>query len=127
MDTASILLPGALRLRPLRALLEPDGSCLRVFDLERAAEVEVPPELRLHVASALDSGDFDEALIDWLVSAGLITSESWHSTAGVAGAASEKPPPAGCVRVDGEVHARLDLADEEGLAGALDALFAAAA
>ena len=128
MDTASIPLPGTLRLRPLRPLVDPDGSCRRVFDLERAAEVDVPEELGLHLAAALECGDFDEPLIHWLVSAGLITSE----TASAAPAAAETAEtagraPAGRLLLDGELHARVDLAaEEELLAGALDAVFDAA-
>jgi hypothetical protein len=129
MDTASIPLPGTLRLRPLQPLVEPDGSCCRVYDLERAAEVEVPPELRLHLAAALECGDFDEPLIDWLVSAGLITSESAYA-ASAAGETAEPAgrAPAGRLLLDGDLHARVDLAvEEELLAGALDAVFDAAA
>ncbi|HVF59239.1 MAG TPA: hypothetical protein VNJ70_05440 [Thermoanaerobaculia bacterium] len=128
MDTASIPLPGTLRLRPLLPLVEPDGSCRRVFDLERAAEVDVPEELGLHLAAALECGDFDEPLIDWLVSAGLITSESAYAapatgeTAETAGRA-----PAGRLLLDGDLHARVDLAvEEELLACALDTVFDAA-
>jgi hypothetical protein len=126
MDTASIPIPGALRLRPLRPLLEPDGSCRRVFDLERGAEVEVPPELRLHVAPALECGDFDEELLDWLVSAGLITSEgrqpSPSEEAGRAGDWAERD----LLRLDGELHARFDLRAEEALLPELDLAFAEA-
>jgi hypothetical protein len=128
MDTASIPLPGTLRLRPLQTLVEPDGSCCRVFDFERAAYVEVPPELRLHLAAALECGDFDEPLIDWLVSAGLITSESAYA-APAAGESAEtaERAPAGRLLLDGDLHARVDLAmEEELLAGAFDAVFAAA-
>ena len=128
MDTASIPLPGTLRLRPLRLLVDPDGSCRRVFDFERAAEVAVPEELGLHLAAALESGDFDEPLIDWLVSAGLITSETAHA-APAAGetAAKDGRAPAGRLLLDGDLHARVDLAvEEELLAGALDTVFDAA-
>lgn len=125
MDTASMPIPGALRLRPLQPLVDPDGSCRRVFDLERAAEVEVPQELRLYVAAALESGDFDEALLSWLVSEGLITSEGRHvQPAGEDGAADRSPR--GRRRLDGELHARLDLRADEGLATALDLAFAEA-
>ena len=128
MDTASIPLPGTLRLRPLLPLVEPDGSCCRVYDLERASEVDVPQELRLHLAAALECGDFDEPLIDWLVSAGLITSESAYA-APAAGETVEPAgrEPAGRLLLDGDLHARVDLAvEEELIAGALDAVFDAA-
>lgn len=128
MDTASIPLPGTLRLRPLRPLVDPDGSCRRVFDLERAAEVAVPEELGLHLAAALECGDFDEPLIDWLVSAGLITSESAYAAPAASEvAATDGRAPAGRLLLDGDLHARVDLAaEEELLAGALDAVFDAA-
>jgi hypothetical protein len=126
MDTASIPIPGALRLRPLQPLVDADGSCPRVFDLERAAEVEVPQELRFHVAAALESGDFDEALLSWLVSAGLITSEGRQPAPAEEGVLGERMPPRGLCHLDGELHARLDLRDEEGLAPALHLAFAEA-
>ena len=124
MDTASIPIPGALRLRPLQPLLDADGSCRRVFDLERGAEVEVPQELRLHVAAALDSGDIDEALLSWLISEGLITSEGRQSAPAEEGVSGEGTPLRQLCRLDGDLHARLDLRDDEALTPALEAVFA---
>ncbi len=124
MDTASIPIPGAQRLRPLQPMVDADGSCSRVFDLERAAEVEVPQELRLHLAAALENGDFDEALLSWLVSEGLITSEGRQSVPAEEGAPREGVPPRGPCRLDGELHVRLELRDDDGLAPALDLAFA---
>ena len=37
-------MPGALRLRALHPLIEGDGSCSLIYDLERAAVVEVPED-----------------------------------------------------------------------------------
>ena len=68
-------MPGALRLRALHPLIEGDGSCSLIYDLERAAVVEVPEELQFHVAPALETGDLYEALLGWLVNEDLLTSE----------------------------------------------------
>jgi hypothetical protein len=69
-------MPGALRLRTLQPLIDGDGACSLVYDVERAALFEVPEELRLHVAPALETGDLDEELLGWLASEDLLTAES---------------------------------------------------
>ena len=46
-----------------------------IYDLERAAVLEVPEELQLHVALALETGDPDDDLLSWLVGEDLITAE----------------------------------------------------
>jgi hypothetical protein len=74
-------MPGALRLRTLYPLVDGDGSCSLVYDVERAAVFEVPEELKLYVAQALEWGNLDEELLGWLASADLLTAESswdWH-------------------------------------------------
>ncbi|HEV7518653.1 MAG TPA: hypothetical protein VGR07_20345, partial [Thermoanaerobaculia bacterium] len=68
MNTLTMAMPGALRMRALYPLLEGDGSCTLIYDLERAAVVEVPEELRLHIAPALETGDLDESVLGWLAS-----------------------------------------------------------
>src|SRR5947208_16830221 len=60
-------MPGALRLRALHPLIEGDGSCGLIYDLERGAVVEVPEELQFHIAPALEMGDLDETVLGWLV------------------------------------------------------------
>ena len=78
-------MPGALRLRALHPLIEGDGSCSLIYDLERAAVVEVPEDLQFHIAPALETGDLDEALLGWLVNEDLLTSEGgagWSVAAG---------------------------------------------
>ena len=75
MSTASMPMPGALRWRALHPLIDDDGTCSRIYDLERAAVLEVPEELRLHVALALETGDPDDDLLSWLVREDLITME----------------------------------------------------
>src|SRR5947208_6658666 len=67
LPVTTMPMPGALRLRALHPLIEGDGSCGLIYDLERAAVVEVPEELQFHVAPALETGDLDEALLGWLV------------------------------------------------------------
>jgi hypothetical protein len=73
-------LPGALRLRTLQPLIDRDGACSLVYDLERAAVFEVPEELRLYVAPALETGNLDEGLLGWLASEDLLTAaSSWET------------------------------------------------
>ena len=73
MNPSSIPMPGALRLRALHPLIDGDGSCSLIYDLERAAVLEVPAELQFHVAPALETGDWDEDLLSWLVNEDLVT------------------------------------------------------
>jgi hypothetical protein len=108
-------MPGALRLRALHPLIEGDGSCGLIYDLERAAVVEVPEELQFYIAPALETGDLDEAMLGWLVSEDLLTGESGAGAAGAAG-----PPeatawwnPGSIYHVDGELHAHIGRAPEE--------------
>ena len=75
LHVTAMPMPGALRLRALHPLIEGDGSCSLIYDLERAAVVEVPEELQFHVAPALETGDLDEALLGWLVNEDLLTGE----------------------------------------------------
>ena len=77
MKTARIPMPGALRWRVMHPLIEGDGSCALIYDLERAAVLEVPEELRLHVAPALEVGDLDDDLLSWLVNEDLLSAEGW--------------------------------------------------
>ena len=73
-----LAMPGASRLRSLQPLIDGDGTCSLVYDVERAAVIEVPEELKLYVAPALESGNLDEELVGWLGGADLLTSEgSW--------------------------------------------------
>jgi hypothetical protein len=110
-------MPGVLRLRALHPLIEGDGSCALIYDLERAAVVEVPEELQFHVASALEMGDLDEALVGWLILEDLLTGVGecgWSARALAAG-----PPeaavwwsPGAIYWIDDELHARIDPARE---------------
>src|SRR5258708_24569117 len=71
-------MPGALRLRTVHPLIDGDGACSLVYDVERAAVIEVPEEVKLYVAPALESGNLDEELVGWLAGCDLLTSDgSW--------------------------------------------------
>jgi hypothetical protein len=110
-------MPGALRLRALHPLIEGDGSCSLIYDLERAAVVEVPEELQFHVAPALETGDLDEALLGWLVNEDLLTSEGgagWSVTAGAVQLPEGGWWSLGAIyRIDDELHVRIDQARED--------------
>lgn len=75
--TPTIPMPGALRWREMYPLVEGDGSCSLIYDLERAAVLDVPEELQFHVAPALEAGDLDDAMLSWLVQEDLLTTDNW--------------------------------------------------
>jgi hypothetical protein len=78
MQRFGFALPGVSRLRTLQPLIDGDGACSLVYDVERAVVIEVPEELKHYAAPALESGNLDEELVGWLTSSGLLTSEdSW--------------------------------------------------
>lgn len=66
-------MPTNSRLRPVQPLRGRDGSCLLVYDLERALLVAVPEDYRWHVAQALENGDLDGDLLGWLAGEDLLT------------------------------------------------------
>ncbi len=117
LPVTTMPMPGALRLRALHPLIEGDGSCGLIYDLERAAVVEVPEELQFHVAPALETGDLDEALLGWLVNEDLMTGEGglgWSEIAGAAGLEGARWWNLGAIyRLDDELHVRIDQAREE--------------
>jgi hypothetical protein len=84
-----ISMPGAWRLRTVQPLIDEDGTCSLVFDVERRAVFDVPEELRLHVAPALETGDLDEDLLAWLSSEDLLTAEGWGDWSGWGGGGSD--------------------------------------
>jgi hypothetical protein len=115
---ATMPMPGALRLRALHPLVEGDGSCNLVYDLERAAVLEVPEDLQLHIAVALETGDLDEHLMGWLMSEDLLTGEGEVGWAGIAEGAGQAEQACGrgvgsLYRIDGELHVRIDGARAE--------------
>jgi hypothetical protein len=111
-------MPGALRLRALHPLIEGDGSCGLIYDLERAAVVEVPEELQFHIAPALEMGDLDESVLGWLVNEDLLTSEGGAGWTALAEGAGAQELTGGwsvgaIYRVDDELHAHIEQAREE--------------
>jgi hypothetical protein len=127
-STATMPMPGALRMRALHPLIDGDGSCSLIYDLERAAVLEVPVELQFHVASALETGEPDDDLLSWLVREDLITSEGWaggRPEMEQMGAlqATSWGEPGTIYRQDDEVHARIDQLTEEAAAQAIEIVF----
>lgn len=87
MSPFEMQMPWTVRLRALYALRDDDGASRLVYDLERAAVVEVPEELQEYIERALDCGDLDEALLGWLQTEDLLTAEAregWQA-AGLSG------------------------------------------
>lgn len=127
MNTASIPMPGALRWRVMHPLIDGDGSCTLIYDLERAAVLEVPQELQFHVVPALETGDLDDDLLSWLVNEDLLTIESWVGWAGgpddVDLDASGWWNLSAIHRFDDEVHARIAPAAESEVGEALKSVF----
>lgn len=116
MSTAGMPMPGALRWRALHPLIDDDETCSLIYDLERAAVLEVPEELRLHVAPALETGDPDDGLLSWLVGEDLITMEGWGLDGQWLGAGEPWS-----FRLEGEAaHIRIDSLPEEEALRALD-------
>ncbi len=127
MNMARIPMPGALRWRVMHPLLDADGTCTLIYDLERAAILEVPEELRLHVAPALETGDLDDELLSWLVNEDLLSAESWEGWAGeleheLLGSASGWSFWA-IDRFDDEVHARISPMNEDEVREILEPVF----
>src|SRR3954454_20125849 len=118
LPNTTMPMPGALRLRALHPLIEGDGSCSLIYDLERAAVVEVPEELQFHIAPALETGDLDEGVLGWLTNEDLLTSEgSAGWTAFTEGAGAQELAGGwsmGAIyRLDDELHARIENAREQ--------------
>lgn len=121
MNTAAFPMPGALRWRTMIPLINGDGSCSLVYDLERAAVLEVPEELQFHVAPALETGDPDDDLLTWLVNEDLLTAEGragWSADA--AGGAWWGP---GAAWHNDEARARLGPLPDEEVGTALETIF----
>ena len=93
MSTIGMPMPGALRWRALHPLTDEDGICSLIYDLERAAVLEVPEELQLHVATALETGDPDDDLLSWMVGEDLITMDGWQDWLPDGGRSAGAPEP----------------------------------
>lgn len=122
MNTAIMPMPGALRWRALHPLIDGDGACSLIYDLERAAVLEVPEDLQLHVAPALETGDPDDDLLSWLVAEDLITMEGWAG--GGPGSGPLAMDDWGAVlRLEGEAHVRIAAVPEEAALRAVEVGF----
>jgi len=109
---AAMSMPGVLRLRALHPLIEGDGSCGLIYDMEQAAVVVVPEELQFYIAPALETGDLDEALLGWLAHEDLLTGEGGAEA--LAAAVPEAWWSSGAIYcIDDELHARVDQARED--------------
>lgn len=127
MNTASMPMPGALRWRALHPLIDGDGACSLIYDLERAAVLEVPDDLQLHVAPALETGDPDDALLSWLVAEDLITMDGWAGWSPESDTGSLESTGSwtlgSVLRLEGEVHVRIESLPEEAALQALEVAF----
>jgi len=72
----TIPMPGALRWREMYPLVDGDGSCSLIYDLERAAVWRFRRSSAFYVAPALEAGDLDDGLLSWLVQEDLLTAEN---------------------------------------------------
>lgn len=136
MDPQAVRIPGSLRWRTLVPVENRDGVCELVYDLERNSLVDVPEQFKYHIAVALDSGSPDEALLAWLASEDLLTSDRGHG----AGAPEDGSDPGrdgsptmaelselshafGCVYfVENRAHCRLSDGSEQASLETLDCL-----
>jgi uncharacterized protein len=64
-----------VRLRALHPIVEVDGFCPLIYDLERTFVIEVPQEFQSRLAFAFESSSFDEPVRRWLVDEDLLTPE----------------------------------------------------
>ncbi len=116
--------PGAQRLRALHSLIDGDGSCTLIYDLERAAVLDVPEELQFHVAPALETGDLDEDLVAWLNAEDLFTLERFAAGADEAEFdLSGQTAWDGFAGHDGALRSPLEPSSAESLLAALDVTF----
>ena len=120
MTTTGMPMPGALRWRALHPLIDEDGVCTLIYDLERAAVLEVPEELQLHVAEALETGDPDDALLSWMVGEDLITMDGWQDWLPDGQPEPWSPGLGRFFRLEGEAHVRIAALPEEAALRVLD-------
>lgn len=121
-------MPWAVRLRALYALRDDDGSSRLIYDLERAAVVEVPEELQEYIERALDSGDPDETLLGWLRTEDLLTAEAregWQAT-GLDGGSARSELTSYSLLED-QLEAQIDATSEAAAEVGLDRAFRQAA
>lgn len=128
VKTSSYPIPGLLRLRSLQPLSDREGACSLIYDLERAAVLEVPTELQLHIAPALETGDLDEDLVSWLISEDLLTSEGWDGWNADSApyrrtVRAGRSELASLLRLEDEMHGFVDQTDETAATLGLDLIF----
>jgi hypothetical protein len=123
MNTAIMPMPGALRWRALHPLIDEGGACSLIYDLERAAVLEVPEELQLHVAPALETGDPDDDLLSWLVGEDLITMEGWVGWDPERGLTAPADHWGAVLRMEDEAHVRITEATGDAALRALEVGF----
>jgi uncharacterized protein len=125
------------RLRNLHPLLDENGRCPLVYDLERTFIIEVPGALQTRLGAALAAGDFAPDVGDWLASEDLLTADVLHSLS-----EGEKPRlpivtdlsldlsgacNMGCVYCfENDITSRIGPMAEETMTSSLDFLFAKA-
>jgi uncharacterized protein len=130
-ENPAILLPGGLRLRRLQAIKDRTGASPLIYDIERNLLVPVPLEFQYFIAFALDKGDLDELLLNWLASEGLYTDEygrdetSWDRSVAteLAGLLPERSggEHLGCVyRLHDRIHCQIGAGAPEVTRAALD-------
>jgi hypothetical protein len=120
MQPFGFALPGVSRLRTLQPLIDGDGACSLVYDVERAVVVEVPEELKHYVAPALESGNLDEELVGWLTGSDLLTSQDSWGWSGFEPDAARLDAAAAAPWDDGEeTHGWID---QQEAAAAMDAM-----
>ena len=125
----------ARRLRALHPILDPDGCCDLIYDLERTFVIEVPDEFRTRISPAVTAADLDARLSQWLVEADLLT----HDTRPHWGDRADRPLPRvsdvsfdmsgacnmGCVYCfEDAIKSRIGPMSEETAAATLDFVFA---
>lgn len=72
------------RVRNCRPLLDGDGSCTLIYDLERTFVIAVPEQFWSRIASAGATAELDEPLRTWMKDEGLLTTEprqGWSDSA----------------------------------------------
>ena len=130
MDPGSTGPPAGLRLRVVEPLVDRDGTCPLVYDLERGQLLPVPAEVRPHLAHALEAGNLDDGLVGWLAEQDLLTYADPAAAPAVGAPAAPSPALDGGGSLgavwfgEDEVHCHPAAGGELGALAALDALLA---
>jgi uncharacterized protein len=126
-----------LRLRAVHPIVDADGSCRLVYDLERTFILDVPPSLQPALAAMLRAGSFADAAVSWLHGEDVLTAApavTWADT-------GARPLPKvtdvsfdlsgscnlGCVYCfEKDIHSRIGPMSDDTAMAALDFAFARA-